>query len=389
MTYDNADRRSTLTYPNGIVATYGYDNANQLTSLAYASNSNPVGDLTYTYDLAGERISVGGSWARIGLPQALASATYDAGNRLLTRGSQVFSYDANGNLGSNGPTSYTWNTRDQLSALSGDISASFQYDGAGRRRGKTISGATTQFFYDRLNMVQELATGGTPTANLLSGPKIDETFWRSDGSGSNALLVDALGSTLELANVSGVVQTHYSYEPFGSTTISGNSSTNSIQFTGRENDQTGLYAFRARYYDSTEQRFVAEDPLISIAASIQMTFPDTRNAIIIGQAGDGYSYANNNPLSFVDPLGLAAEGDCRRRAIRLFGKCLLGLLGSWSVVDFASTAACALTGPAALECIMAVDGPQTIAMGIHFGVGLPTCYAVYEIEYRRCKGCSK
>lgn len=29
ITYDNADRRSTLTLPNGIVTTYGYDNANQ------------------------------------------------------------------------------------------------------------------------------------------------------------------------------------------------------------------------------------------------------------------------------------------------------------------------------------------------------------------------
>ena len=47
------------------------------------------------------------------------------------------------------------------------------------------------------------------------------------------------------------------------------------------------------------------------------------------------------------------------------------------------------TGPGALACIAAVEVPQTIAMVIHFGVGLPTCYAVYETEYGRCKGCNK
>jgi YD repeat-containing protein len=58
-TYDDANRRSTLTYPNGIVATYGYDNASQLTSLSYALGQTTLGDLTYTYDAAGQRTSVG------------------------------------------------------------------------------------------------------------------------------------------------------------------------------------------------------------------------------------------------------------------------------------------------------------------------------------------
>ena len=70
------------------------------------------------------------------------------------------------------------------------------------------------------------------------------------------------------------------------------------------------------------------------------------------------------------------------------GKCMIALLVGWGVVDLAAATACALTGPGALACIVAVEGPQAIAMVIHFGVGLPTCYAVYETEYRRCKGCN-
>lgn len=38
-TYDAASRRSTLTLPNGIVATYSYDVANQLTGISYANGS--------------------------------------------------------------------------------------------------------------------------------------------------------------------------------------------------------------------------------------------------------------------------------------------------------------------------------------------------------------
>ena len=231
-----------------LFATSGYDSASHLTSVAYALNGNPVGDLTYTYDAAGQRTSVGGSLARTGLPQALASAAFDAGNRLTTSAGATLSYDLNGNLTSDGTTSYTWNARDQLAGLSGGVSASFQYDSVGRRRGKTISGTTTNYLYDGLNLVQELTSGGTPTADLLTGLGIDETLTRADGSGTTTLLTDALGSTLALTDNSGSVQTSYTLEPFGATTVSGAASTNAAQFTGRENDGTGLYYYRARFY---------------------------------------------------------------------------------------------------------------------------------------------
>ena len=48
-----------------------------------------------------------------------------------------------------------------------------------------------------------------------------------------------------------VLQTEYTYEPFGATTATGTASTNPFQYTGRENDATGLYNYRARYYSPT------------------------------------------------------------------------------------------------------------------------------------------
>jgi len=285
--YDEADRPSTLTYPNGIVAAYGYDNANQLTSLTYTLDQTPLGTLTYAYDLAGRRAEVGGTWARTGLPAGVSSATYDGANRLLQWAGRSFAYDLNGNLASDGPTSYTWNARNQLVGLSGTTAATFAYDGVGRRRSKTVGGTTTQFLYDDLNLLQELASGGTPTANLLPGLDIDEIFTRTDSNGTSTFLTDGLGSTLALADTSGVVQTQYTFDPFGSTTMSGAASPNAVQFAGRENDGTGLYFNRARFYSPGLQRFISEDPIGFGGGDVNL-----------------HAYVANAPTNLTDPLGL-------------------------------------------------------------------------------------
>jgi RHS repeat-associated protein len=289
MTYDDADRRQTVTLPNGIVVTYGYDDASQLVSLAYARTGTTLGTLTYTYDAIGNRTGVGGGWARTALPAALASATYDPSNRIQAWAGQNYGYDLNGNLENDGFTSYAWNSRNQMGGFTGGVSASFAYDGVGRRRAKTIAGGTTRFLYDGLNIVQEQAADGTPTANLLTGLGIDETFTRTDGAGLRVLLVDVLGSTVELADASGNLETHYTFGPFGATTSSGATSTNAQQFTARENDGE-LYNYRARYYSPLLARFVAEDPL---------EFDGGPNL---------HAYVDCNPVLFTDPLGLESQG---------------------------------------------------------------------------------
>ena len=182
--------------------------------------------------------------------------------------------------------SYTWNARDQLASLTGPVNGSFAYDAVGRRRAKTIGGTTTQFLYDGLNPVQELASG-TPTANLLTGLGIDEFFTRTDGAGVRNYLTDALGSSVALTDGSGGVQTEYTYEPFGGTSVTGASTTSALAFTGRESDGTGLYYYRARYYQSTLQRFASEDPL-------QFASGDANH----------YVYVRNSPAVWSDPLGL-------------------------------------------------------------------------------------
>ena len=128
-------------------------------------------------------------------------------------------------------------------------------------------------------------------ANLLTGLGLDETFTRTDASGASTFLTDALGSTLELADGSGTLKTHYTFEPFGATTTSGAMSTTAAQYTGRENDGTGLYSYRARYYHPQLQRFVSEDPIGFAAGTVNLDV-----------------YAGGNPLRYTDPSGLASVG---------------------------------------------------------------------------------
>jgi RHS repeat-associated protein len=294
LVYDDANRRTSMVLPNGIVAAYGYDDANQLTSLTYALGGNLLGDITYVYDAAGNRTSIGGSWARVNLPAALPSATYDAANQLTQWGTQLLAYDANGNLASDGNNNYGWNARNQLATMTGGVTAAFQYDGLGRRTSKTVSGVSTSFVYDNVNIVQELS-GGTPLANLVNGIGVDQRFLRSDTSGTFSYLTDGLPSEIALANGAGAVTTQYTFEPFGAATSTGAPSTNSFQFSGRENDGTGLLYLRARYYLPATGRFVSEDPLSDTE--------HLRNALGLKDDLNSYTYARNNPVRWTDPQG--------------------------------------------------------------------------------------
>jgi RHS repeat-associated protein len=150
-----------------------------------------------------------------------------------------------------------------LNGISGpNVSASFVYDGLGRREKKTINGSLTEFLFDGVNPVQE-TSGAAILANILPGLGIDEFLTRADvgASATSAFLPDALGSSLALTDASGTVQTEYIYEPFGKTSSTGASNISSYQYTGRENDGTGLYYYRARYYHPGLQRFISEDPI--------------------------------------------------------------------------------------------------------------------------------
>jgi RHS repeat-associated protein len=346
--YNAAGRRALLTLPNGVTTEYQYDVASRLTALIYRNAAGVLGNMTYQYDPASNRTQVGGSFARTQLPSTVASATHDAANRQLTFGARTLTYDANGNLTSDGTATYTWDARNRLASLSTlNTSASFQYDPLGRRTQKMVNGNATDFAYDGLNPVQELSsTAGVAT--LLTGLGIDEYLMRTDSGGRGSFLSDALGSAMAIVDDTGTVQTQYTYGPFGSTTVTGQSNSNPFQYTGREIDETGLYYYRARYYMPELSRFISEDPAGLISGS------------------NFYPYALNRPLNFSDPFGLAPQcPDCPGGEWRTASTYNLSLFviygGSYTVTSFT----CAANG---MQCI----GETTCsgAGGVFFSPGL-------------------
>jgi RHS repeat-associated protein len=285
--YDAAGRRQTLTLPNGIVATYGWDAASELTSLTYTNGPTTVGTLTYQYDAAGRISNRGGTLYQSVLPTAMTSATYDADNRLkqstTPTGGSSLSYDANGNLLSDGIHVYEWDARGRLAGMPGV--GSFNYDGLGQRQSANIKGKAISYLYDHGDPVQE-QSGGRVLANVLTGQNVDERFTRTEGGTTSTYLVDALGSTMALTNTSGAITTSYAYSSAGVTSVNGIASDNSYQYTGRQNDGTGLYNYRARYYNPAAGRFVGQDPL--------------------GFGGRDYNlyrYAFGNAANYKDPNG--------------------------------------------------------------------------------------
>jgi RHS repeat-associated protein len=77
------------------------------------------------------------------------------------------------------------------------------------------------------------------------------------------------------------------YDSFGNLTASSGSIANRFQYTARELDpETGIYFYRARYYDATTGHFLSEDP-VGFEGGVNF-----------------YPYAENDPVIFSDPFGL-------------------------------------------------------------------------------------
>jgi RHS repeat-associated protein len=371
LAYDLDGRRKTVTLPNGVVTTYAYDTASRLASLTYKKGATTLGDLAYSYDAAGRIEAAGGTSARTTLPDPVASAAFDAANEQTAWNGSSFSYDPDGNLVNDGTNAYTWDARNQLAGISGtSVTASFTYDAFGRRSQRTVGGASVQYLYDGPNVVQELS-GGTPVANLLTGLGLDEVFSRTDGGETASFLRDRLGSTVGLTDATGAATTAYTYDPFGAATATGPASTNTFQFTGRENDGTGLDFYRARYYSPGRGRFLSEDPwafddhlggsridpryltrsappgrLWAEYRPLPIWSPSGATAGSMPGQGSAYIYAGDDPAGNVDATGMLFGG---------YGGWIgLGVLGVALLVPFVGITAAVVFGGLILGGFMAV-----------------------------------
>jgi RHS repeat-associated protein len=319
--YDALSRRTSLTRPNGITTNYGYDSLSNLLSVLHQSGNTTLDGASYSYDPAGNRSSKGNYLNGVTsnytydplyeLTQVTQGASttesysYDAvGNRLSSSGVPTYNYNPSNELtsdslgsyayDSNGNTltdasgkSYSWDFENRLlsAVVPGTGTVNFKYDPFGRRIQKSGPLGTTNYLFDGANSVEEVNSTGSVLARYAEGG-LDQPLSQLRSGTTSYYESDGLGSVTSLSNPAAAVTNTYSYDSFGRLTASGGALTNPFQYTGREFDtETGLYYYRARYYDPSGGRFLNEDPL-GFASGVNF-----------------YPYVGNSPTGFTDPSG--------------------------------------------------------------------------------------
>jgi RHS repeat-associated protein len=181
--------------------------------------------------------------------------------------------------------SYAWDPLGRmLNAVQGQNTVSFAYDYLGRRIAKN----NAFYVYDGPNIVAQVDAAGAISQRFLHGAGTDEHLAVHQDGQWYYYHQDGLGSVMSLTDTAGSIAAAYSYSSFGNSTQDTGALDQPYRYTGREWDsETGLYFYRARYYDPTIGRFISEDPIG-----------------FKGSGTDFYAYVRNNPTNLIDSLGL-------------------------------------------------------------------------------------
>lgn len=350
--YDHAGNRLQTTLPNGTLETRSYDDADRLVGIQSVHGASTVEDIDYVLDgvgnpLAMSTLSRDESYAYDEMNQ-LAAACFDApcavstddqvaysydkvGNRVAQeRGDGVAStltrscyssdgsgellgttmlgncigftptrtYDHNGNLTSDGASTFTWDLANRLvTADTGINTWSYAYDALGKRASSTDGSTTRTYLWDVTHDEPQLAVERQGSIDRRTYTYGNGRISQTDGTDVQYFLADRVGTVLHLTDDAGGIDSTLIREPFGAlrsaNQLDPTANDTDLGFTGEQHDPTGLVHLRARQYDPSTGRFTAPDPM---EHPIGLPYSNT------------YHYGFNNPLVNTDPSGMCVFG---------------------------------------------------------------------------------
>ncbi len=294
--------------------------------LALATNAVTVNGATaerygqyYRKEISTNNIS---SAAWLGVTNSANGENTISGGVFIAPTNEVYAYDYDGNLTSDGHWNYTWDAENRLVAVTNNagsiptnaqLALKFAYDSQGRRTAKIVctnSGSayvpqsTNLFVYDGWNLVAELNPALTPIHSYVWGldlsgshqgaggvgglvavnyPQTNTCFAAFDGNGNVAALIAA---------TNGGVVAQFEFGPFGELIRATGpmAKANPFRFSTKyQDDETDLLYYGYRYYSASTGRWLSRDP--------------------IGEAGglSLYAFVRNGPSSVIDRLGLIPD----------------------------------------------------------------------------------
>ena len=216
-----------------------------------------------------------------------STATYEVDQ---ASGGKTFTYDANGNLTSDGTRTFEWDARNQLLAVTvGTHRSEFAYDGLQRRvrlieKENSVVQSDTKVVWCETEICEERSADGVSVTRraFALGEQVTGT--------ARFFTTDHLGSVGEVTDTTSALLARYAFDPWGRRTLTAGSDITKVGFTGHTAQgpsATHLAMYRA--YDPDLARWVGEDPLG------------------FGAGSNFYAYVENRPAIAFDPFGLSPK----------------------------------------------------------------------------------